>query len=679
MKISLILQARFGSARLPGKVLKKINDEAVLEFIFKRIARSQKINNFIVATTINDADNDIVDICIKNNIKYFRGSENNVLDRFYQTALISDTDIVIMCTGDCPLIDPIIIDDMINIFIDKNYEHFAHKYYGGNMGFPDGFDVNIIKFEALKKEWLKNKDENIAIEHACSHLLKIYGNGSHIIPTVKYNNLQLEKLHLSLDTDNDFILIKHIINNIRKNFTVFDVLEYLNNNTHLLTESQIFIDNYHGKGQELYKEAKKMIPGGTQLLSKRPEMFLPDLWPAYYQQANGIEITTLDGTKMKDFVYMGIGSCILGYKDIDINAAVKSAVDRGNISTLNCPSEVTLTKLFIDLHPWADMARYCRSGGEATTIAIRIARASSKKDKVAFCGYHGWHDWYLSANWNNNDDKLSEHLLTGLSPIGVPKNLKNTAFPFKYNDIDSLIDILENHDIGTIIMEPQRSEPPKNNFLHKIRDICDKKNIILIFDEISSGFRLNSGGLHLILNVIPDVAIFAKAISNGYPMGAIIGRKEIMLAAEDTFISSTYWTEDIGYSAAIATIKKHIKYKVGYHIRELGIYFQSELRKIADDICIKLTISGLPCFSAFNFDYENGNAIKTLYIQEMLKRNILAKNVLYLSYAHKKSDIDYYLENIKEVFILLNRLIDTNKIEKHLLGPEAHTGFKRLN
>ena len=420
-----------------------------------------------------------------------------------------------------------------------------------------------------------------------------------------------------------------------------------------------------------------MIPGGTQLLSKRPEMFLPDYWPSYYQKASGIEITTLEGIKMKDFSYMGIGSCILGYKDKDVNREVKKAIDRGNMSTLNCPSEVELTKLLIELHPWSEMVRYTRSSGEACAMAVRIGRAASKKDKVAFCGYHGWHDWYLASNWNNGDD-LKNHLLSGLSPVGVPKNLKDTAFPFSYNKIEEFIDIIENHDIGCVIMEPQRSEPPKNDFLKKIRNYCNLKNIILIFDEVSSGFRINTGGIHLIYNVIPDMSIFGKSLGNGYPIAAVIGKKKYMESAQNSFISSTFFTEDVGFSAGIATINKHKECNVGEHINNLGLYFQKELIKIADNVGIKISVSGLSAFSSWSFDYQNDLEIKTLYIQKMLERKILAKNSFYLSYSHKKEDVDFYLDNIREVFYELLKLIENNQIKNHLLGEVIHTGFKRL-
>jgi len=678
-KISIIIQARMGSSRLPNKVSKKLFDKNTLEHIIFRLNKCSNVNNILINTTSNYEDDYIADFCDKNKISYYRGSENNVLDRYYQCALISNTDIIVRITGDCPLIDPYIVDDMISNFLKLNLKHYCMEYHDGNYAFPDGFDCEIFTFDVLKEAKF-NASLPEEFEHVSPYIIKKYGFHKYKIKLEKeYKNLDLDKTHLSLDTEHDYEVLKNIFNNVySKNteFTIYDVLEYLNNNPNILINNKE-IDVFNGKGQELYKEAKKIIPGGTQLLSKRPEMFLPNHWPAYYQKASGIEITTLDGVKMKDFSYMGVGSCILGYKDEDVNKEVHISVDKGNMSTLNCPSEVELTKLLVELHPWAEMARYTRASGEACSMAVRIGRAASKKDKIAFCGYHGWHDWYLASNWNNGDD-LKEHLLSGLSAAGVPKNLKDTAFPFNYNKIEELIEIIKNHDIGSIIMEPQRSEPPKDNFLNKVRELCDKHNIILIFDEVSAAFRINTGGLHLVHGVNPDMAVFGKSLGNGYPIAAVIGKQKYMNAAQQTFISSTFYTEDIGFTAAIATIKKHRKCDVGNHINILGSYFQDELKKIGGETGIKITISGLAAFSAWSFDYDNGNAIKTLYVQKMLGRHILGKNAFYFSYAHKKVDVDFYLEHIKEVFIELNILIELNEIESNLLGPEAHTGFKRL-
>jgi len=678
--ISIIIQARCGSSRLPNKVLKPILNIPLLEHVILRVKRCQTVKNIIVATTINREDDCIVDLCNKKSICCFRGSEDNVLERYYQAALISNTKIIVRITSDCPLIDPNIIDEMIKKFLLLDIDYYQLYYYNDTQSFPDGFDCEIFTFDALNNAF--NKASLCEQEHVTSYMKNKYDKHKYKIEVdkSKYKNLSLEELHLSVDTEQDYKLITKIFEHLNvKNdeFTMYDVLDYLNNNYKLLTEQSESLNIFSGKGQQLYEEAKTMIPGGTQLLSKRPEMFLPNHWPSYYQRSSGIEITDLNGNKLKDFSYMGIGCCILGYRDSDVNKEVHKAIDRGNMTTLNCPSEVELTKILLRLHPWAEMARYTRSSGEACAMSIRIARAKSKKDNIAFCGYHGWHDWYLSANLNNHDE-LGNHLLPGLSPVGVPKKLKNTAFPFNYNKIEELQEIIRIRDIGCVIMEPQRSESPQNDFLTKVRQLCDEHEIILIFDEVTSAFRVNTGGIHLKYCVNPDMMILGKSLGNGYPIASVIGNRKCMSIVEDSFISSTFFTEDVGFIAAIATIKKHESNNVGDYNDDLGRYFQEKLKIIAKNRNIDISIGGISALTTWSFNYKNANSIKTLYVQEMLRRGILAKPALYLSFAHTKKNIDYYLKNIDEVFFELVENIKNNNVEKLLLGPPAHTGFKRL-
>lgn len=433
------------------------------------------------------------------------------------------------------------------------------------------------------------------------------------------------------------------------------------------------------KGIKLWNSAKKIIPGGGQLLSKRPELFLPGKWPAYYTTAKGIEVEDLDGNKYIDMASMGIGACLLGYADEDINKAVKEAIDKGSMTTLNCYEEVELAKVLCCLHPWAQMVRYARTGGEAMSVAVRIARAHAKKDKVAFCGYHGWSDWYLATNLADNKN-LDGHLLPGLSPVGVPRQLKGTSLPFNYNDIASLEKIIsDNKDIGVIIVETFRHKLPENDFLKKVKKIARNNNAVLIFDEITIGWRMNNGGAHLLYDVSPDIAVFAKGMSNGFPMAAIIGRKKIMQSAQDSFISSTYWTERIGPVAALATIKKMIKNNVPAHLEKIGRSIGKGWSAVAGKYNLEISIIGPYPLVSFTFEYgKNSQTLKTLFIQEMLKRGFLATTSVYISYAHKMEHVRRYLRAVDEVFALLADAVANNKIHDLLEGPVAQTGFKRL-
>ena len=435
----------------------------------------------------------------------------------------------------------------------------------------------------------------------------------------------------------------------------------------------------NNKGQSLYEKAKLRIPGGTQLLSKRPELFLPDQWPSYYSKAEGVYVWDLDDNKYIDMSYMGLGACILGYCDPDVDSAVRRAINLGSMCTLNCPEEVELADLLCELHPWAEMVRYARTGGEAMAIAIRISRARTLRDKVAFCGYHGWHDWYLSANLDNRD-ALDDHLLSGLKPVGVPRVLAGTALPFRYNRIDELEAIVFAHkrELAAVVMEPVRNYEPKARFLEEVREIAEEIGAILIFDEVSSGLRMTTGGAHLLYGVTPDVAVFAKGISNGYPMAAIIGSGDVMQASQDCFISSTYWTERIGPTAALATIRKHRHFNVSEHLNRVGRRIQSGWKECATNNNLRITRSGIPPLSHFSFDYNNCQEIRTLFTQEMLHRGFLATNAFYASYAHQENHIDGYLEAVDEVFGIISEAIETSGVAKALRGPVAQSGFRRL-
>lgn len=434
-----------------------------------------------------------------------------------------------------------------------------------------------------------------------------------------------------------------------------------------------------GKGQDLYKEAKKYIPGGTQLLSKRPEMFLPEQWPSYYDSVKGCKVKDLDGNEYIDASFMGIGACILGYGDEDVDAAVMNAVKKGNMSTLNAPEEVELAKLLIDMHPWAHMARFARTGGESMAQAVRIARAYSKRDIVLFCGYHGWHDWYLSANLAE-DSALDGHLLGGLSPVGVPRSLTGLSMPFTFNDCDGFSVLIDKYKdrIGCIVLEPIRNIEPEKAFFDLIQKESRENDIPLIVDEITSGFRLNFGGAHLLYNLEPDIAVFAKSISNGYPMAAIIGKEKIMQSAQDSFISSTYWTDRIGPSAALATLKKMKKIDVQSFIVEQGKKVQDFWKITAEKYSLNIHVGSMYPLSHFDFK-DDPLVLKTLFTQTMLEKGFIAGNSIYTCAAHTDKILELYFKAVEESFDTIASAVKEGNYKALLNGPVCHSGFKRLN
>ncbi|SHN48636.1 aminotransferase class III-fold pyridoxal phosphate-dependent enzyme [Desulfovibrio litoralis] len=431
------------------------------------------------------------------------------------------------------------------------------------------------------------------------------------------------------------------------------------------------------KSMAAQEHAKKTIPGMTQLLSKRPDLFSYGVWPGYYSKAKGAKVWDLDGNEYLDMSIAGIGANVLGYADDEIDDAVCSAIRKGVSSTLNCPEELELADLLCEIHPWAKMVRYTRSGGEAMTLAVRIARAHTKRSVVAFCGYHGWHDWYLAANVGT-DNALGEHLIPGLEPAGVPVELAGTALPFYVNDLESLKNIAEKSKdkLAAIVMEPVRNIYPTPEFLAAVQKLAKDTGAVLIVDEISAGLRINTGGAHLTFdNFTPDIAVFSKALGNGYAISAVIGNADVMQSAQKTFISSTNWTEKVGPTAALATLRKHARVNAGVRLVELGRTVQAGWSKLAEKHGLSLHVGGLEPLSHFSFD-ENPLETKAYFIQLMLDKGFLASNLYYAMFAHSDADVESYLHACDQAFKTIS---ETKDIKAVLRGAPSGAGFKRIS
>lgn len=675
--IVALVQARYNSIRLKGKILKPFNGIPSIELLYKRLKKSKLINRVIIVTSKSSNNIKFINFLKHKKIPFFLGEEENVLKRYYDAAIFYKATDIIRITGDSPLIDPQIADKVINIYLKKKVDYACNTM---PPTFPDGLDTEIFSINLLTYAFNKAKTK-----YDLEHVTPFMRRSKNFLKENVANRIDISNYRWCLDEQDDFKFIDLVYNYFKPNiyFKMNDIVKlikknpkkYLMNIKTSRNEGAIMT-----KTQKLWKRAKQIIPGGNMLLSKRPELFLPNKWPAYYSKAKGYNIWDLDGKKYKDLSLMGIGSNSLGYANLEVDQAVIKSLKNSNMSTLNCPEEVELCEKLLDLHPWAEMAKLARTGGEASAMCIRIARAASGKEKVAFCGYHGWHDWYLSANLKNKDN-LQSHLMGGLEANGVPTSLANTAFPFTYNRFDELEKIVSEHDIGTIKMEVSRNFKPKDNFLQKVRQLCDKRNIILIFDECSSGFRQTFGGLHKIYKVNPDIAWFGKTLGNGYAITAIIGKKSVMENAQSTFMSSTFWTERSGPVAALKTLEVMEKIKSWNIITNIGIDVQNNWKKIAENNNLKINILGIPALSSFSLDADNWLKYKTFITQEMLKKGFLATNALFACTKHDEKILRIYYEELNKIFYKINRFENGTgpTVEESLEYDICQTGFQRLN
>jgi glutamate-1-semialdehyde 2,1-aminomutase len=675
MKTIAIVQARMGSTRLPNKVMKSIGGIPMIELLLSRLSRSKQIDQIIVATSVDERNLPLVDHVLKLGFACEQGSENDVLDRYVKVAKKYNADVVVRITGDCPLVDPNLVDEVVLRFKTIDVDYLCNNY---PPTYPDGLDVEVCSFNALHQS-SKEATDSFDREHVTPFLRKLGKFKTAVIQ----NSQDLSDLRWTVDEAADLALVENIFLNFhpRTDFTWGEILNLQKQNPHIFHSNQHIMRNegaIMGTGQKLWKRAKQIIPGGNMLLSKRSEMFLPDQWPAYFSKAKGCKVWDLDGNEFIDMCIMGIGTNTLGYGHPVVDEAVQQTVGFGNMSTLNCPEEVYLAEKLVELHPWADMVRLARSGGEANSIAIRIARAASGKDKVAICGYHGWHDWYLAANLGD-DKSLDGHLLPGLEPKGVPRNLKGSVFPFNYNKFNELEELVNTHDIGVIKMEVVRNHGPEHDFLHKVRKLATERNIVLIFDECTSGFRETFGGLHKKYGVEPDIAMFGKALGNGYGITAIIGKRAIMEAAQTTFISSTFWTERIGPTAALATLKAMEQIKSWEVITKTGLNIRNGWQELADKYGLKIEHWGLPAMTGFTFQSPNSLAYKTLITQEMLSKGYLASNSVYACIEHTTEVVNEFLANLEPIFAMVKECEEGRDVLSLLKGPVCHGGFKRLN
>jgi glutamate-1-semialdehyde 2,1-aminomutase len=454
----------------------------------------------------------------------------------------------------------------------------------------------------------------------------------------------------------------------------------------ILSRTNSMTDRNVDKSMQLFGRACELIPGGTQLISRRPTRFAYGVSPVYAERASGSRFWDIDGNEYIDWV-SGIGAIILGYCDPVVDAAVREQISKGTMYSINHELEVELAEELIRTIPCAEMVRYAKGGGDACAIAVRIARGFTGRDKILFCGYHGWHDWYLAANLRTDveqlDASLDSHLFPGIDPIGVPKCLAGTAIPFPYGELDALGNALDDHrgEIAAVIMEPFRSELPPDGYLAGVAKLAAEHDVVLIFDEVSTGFRPHASGAQGLVGVTPDMAVFAKSISNGYPMGAVVGRRVVMEAASRMFISSTYWSDTIGLRAALTTLREVRRRDVPQIVHDIGTRLQLEITAVARETGLPARCEGLSFHPHLAFDVETPqqrSQLSTLFIQEMAKRGCHGYTSFYLNAAQTSGDIDQTVAAARETFQIMAKGLEQDGLAELLECQQQVESFRRL-
>ena len=432
---------------------------------------------------------------------------------------------------------------------------------------------------------------------------------------------------------------------------------------------------------EIYERARKLIPGTTQLISRRPTRGAMGVSPIYAERAKGCRIWDVDGNEYVDWM-SAVGPIILGYADDVVDAAVKEQIDKGSVYSIVHENSLALAETLVRLIPSAEMVRYCKGGGEACTMAVRIARGFTGRDKVLFCGYHGWHDWYLAANLGS--EGLQGHLFNGIEPIGVPRALEGTIEPFEYGDLNKLEDQLKasDGDVACIIMEPMRTEMPPEGYLEGVRELADRHGVVLIFDEVSCGWRVSLGGVQEVTGVTPDLSVFAKAISNGYPMAAVVGRGDIMATSEQMFISSAYWDDNVGIAAAIATIGELERRDAPAVFERLGSDFRARIDRAAASSGLAASCVGVDAHPGIRFDCadeEQARLVSTIFVQENARRGLILSTGFFFNCGHEDvTALDHTERVVTETFALLAEGVRRGNLADRIENQVQEEAFRRL-
>jgi glutamate-1-semialdehyde 2,1-aminomutase/spore coat polysaccharide biosynthesis protein SpsF len=679
--IVAVIQARMGSSRLPGKTLAEVAGKPMLWRVINRVRRSRLIEKIVVATSDGAVDDRIAEFCETASIACFRGSEQDVLDRFYQAVKDLHPEAVVRITADCPLIDPEVIDKVIARFEngDCDYASNALRYT-----YPDGLDTEVFSFAALEQAWREAR-KPAEREHVTPYLR----NGKFRTVNVESDSpVNPNQYRWTVDNAADLQFVEKIYAAMNGNgsFGYKDILELLHRRPDLAAIQTETLTN-EGYYRSLYRQAeagaapartlteskawldrsKKVIPGCAQTFSKGYTQYVQGAAPVFLRRGKGCRVWDVDGNEYIDYV-QGLLPNILGYGNEEVNGAVAAQMDEGHSFSLPHPLEVELAERLTRLIPCAEMVRFGKNGSDATSGAVRAARAFTGRDRIACCGYHGWQDWYIGSTTRN---------------AGVPAAVRELTHPFRYNDLASLEALFAEHPsaFAAVIMEPFNFVEPATGFLQGVKDLAHKHGALLIFDEICSGFHFGLGGAQKMFSVVPDLACFGKAMGNGFPISCVVGRADVMKTFEEIFFSFTFAGEIASMAAAMKVLDILETTDALARIEAHGRSLQDGINTMAAEAGLRSRIDavGRPQWSLLKFREADGSdsvLLKNLFQQEAVARGVLLLSTHNMTAAHDGPAIQQTLEVYAEVIKTIAGWVQETDPARFLKGKMSQPVFR---
>jgi glutamate-1-semialdehyde aminotransferase/spore coat polysaccharide biosynthesis protein SpsF (cytidylyltransferase family) len=679
--IVAIIQARMGSSRLPGKTMADLAGRPLLSRVVDRVRSSGRVDKVVVATTDRAGDDPIAAFCEQEKIPCFRGNEDDVLDRFYQAAKASAGDVLVRITADCPLIDPAVIDKVVARFQAGDCDYVSNVL---PYTYPDGLDTEVFSFAALERAW-REAQKPSEREHVTPYLRT---ERFRVANVESDSPLPPGKYRWTVDHPADLESVRKIYEAFSGNghFGYQDILSLLRERPELATIQAETITN-EGYYKSLYQQAKpgaapklplansqawlerakKVIPGCAQTFSKGYTQYVQGVAPVFLQRGKGCRVWDVDGNEYIDYV-QGLLPNILGYANEEVNSAAAAQLEQGHSFSLPHPLEVQLAERLTRLIPCAEMVRFGKNGSDATSGAVRAARAFTGRDRIACCGYHGWQDWYIGSTTRN---------------AGVPSAVRQLTHPFAYNDLASLETLFTEHpgEFAAVIMEPTNFVDPAPGFLAGVKELAHKHGALLIFDEICSGFHFGLGGAQKLFGVTPDMACFGKAMGNGFPIACVLGRADVMKVFSEIFYSFTFAGEVASMAAAMKVLDILENTDALARLEANGRTLRDGVNAMAKEAGLGARIKALgrPQWALLKFTESVGTdspLLRNLFQQEAIKRGVLLLATHNITAAHDNTAIHQTLEAYAEVIKTLAHWSQDPEPARFLEGPMTQPVFR---